>query len=362
MAAIRKRGDYSYEVQVRRRGFPTLTKTFTYRADAEKWARQIEAEQERGAYVHRTPAERVTMNDIFDKYEEDVLPKMRGKSAKPALRLLREEFGKLSLAGLQSAQVAAFRDKRAKAGKAASTIRKEINLLSKIINLASKEWGYPIAINPCSMVSRPSEADSARDRRLLEGEEKLLLAAAKKKGKHHLALVRLAIETGTRLGELLHLEWGDLDLKSKVATIRGIEINGVQQTKNKDKSRLVPLSPAAVAAIGTLQGKGKVKTLEVGRLFPWSNSDSFTKPWRALVAAGRKEYEEAGGKDSAILRDLRFHDLRHEAASRLAQLLEMHHLQKLLGHKTPAMTSRYYQQSKDDVSALAARLVRGAGS
>lgn len=361
MATIRKRGDYSWEAQVRRRGFPTLTKTFTYRADAEKWARQIEAEQERGAYVHRAPAEKITMAELFNRYEEDILPKMRGKSAKPALKLLHEEFGRYSLAGLQSSQVAALRDKRARAGMAASTIRKEICLLSKIINLASKEWGYPIQVNPCAMVTRPSEIGSERERRLLPGEEKLLVDAAKKKSKYHAALVQMAVETGARLGELLHVAWEDVDIESRVLMIRGIEIDGVQQTKNKDKLRMVPLSPAAITAIQSLKGKGKIKTLEVGRVFPWSHSDSFTKPWRAVVTAARKEYEEKGGDDPAMLDDLRFHDLRHEAASRMAQIFEMQHLQKILGHKTPAMTSRYYQQSKNDVSALADRFAKSAG-
>lgn len=245
MATIRKRGEYSYEVQIRKRGFEPVTKTFTYRSDAEKFARRVESEQERGAYLDIAPAERVTMNELFDRYEENVLPSLRGKSAKPALRLLRLEFGKLSLAGIQSARIAAFRDKRAAQGKAASTIKKEISLLSKIITLASKEWGYPIAINPCSMISRPSELGSARERRLFPGEEKYLISAAKSKSKHHAALVRLAIETGARLGELLHLEWADLDVSDKIAVIKGIEIDGVQQTKNKDRSRMVPLSPAA---------------------------------------------------------------------------------------------------------------------
>lgn len=361
MATIRKRGDYRFEAQIRRRGFPPLTKTFTYRDDAERWARQVEAEQDRGAYLHRAPAEKVTMADLFNRYEEDVLPKMRGKSARPALKLLQAEFGRRSLAGLQSSQIAAFRDKRAKAGKAPSTIRKEINLLSKIINLASKEWGYPVAINPCAMVSRPSEAGSARERRLYPGEEKHLIKAAVGKSKHHEALVRLAIETGGRLGELLHLNWEDIDLPHQIATIRGIEIDGVQQTKNRDKSRMVPLSPAAVKVIQGLKGKGKVKTLEVGRLFPWSNSDSFTKQWQSILTAAREIYKKAGGEDPAMFFDLRFHDLRHEAASRMAQIFEMQHLQKILGHKTPAMTSRYYQQSREDVTALAARFGKVAG-
>ena len=56
MATITKRGEYSWRVQVRRRGMPSLYKTFNYREDAEKWARQIEAELDRGLFMDRRDA------------------------------------------------------------------------------------------------------------------------------------------------------------------------------------------------------------------------------------------------------------------------------------------------------------------
>ena len=128
--------------------------------------------------------------------------------------------------------------------------------------------------------------------------------------------VRLAIETGMRMGEILSLEWRYVDMAQRVATL--------PDTKTGD-ARQVPLSTAAIAAISTLP-----RHIKDGRVFwTWSRADSLENAWRRAVKA-------------AGIIDLRFHDLRHEAVSRLFELgLNAMEVASISGHKTLQMLKRY---------------------
>lgn len=203
-----------------------------------------------------------------------------------------------------------------------STIKKEINLLSKIIDLASREWGIPVAINPCSTVQRPSEP-KGRDRRLEGNEEELLLTACRESSLELEVIVIAGIETSARLGELLKLEWKHINLDKQTAQLL--------DTKNGE-NRTIPLSLRTVAALRSLPRHIN------GRVFyRWTASDSFNKTWaRACVRAG--------------IDNLRFHDLRHEACSRMADKFHMHELMKITGHKSAAMLARYYHPRAEDLA------------
>lgn len=138
-------------------------------------------------------------------------------------------------------------------------------------------------------------------------------------------LIRLALETAARLGELLALEWRDIDAGRRVAVLRGV---GGRGTKNGDESRAVPLSSAALVVLQELQAL----PLGIdGRVFYWwAGSDSFNKTWRRACAC-------------AGIEDLRFHDLRHEATSRLFEkgVFEGVEVAAITGHKTLQMLKRY---------------------
>ena len=66
MATIRKRGDLQWEVRVRRKGWPVTCKTFNTKLDAEKWARDVENEMDRGVFISRTEAERTTLSEASE--------------------------------------------------------------------------------------------------------------------------------------------------------------------------------------------------------------------------------------------------------------------------------------------------------
>jgi len=113
MPTIRKKGEGQYHVQIRKRGYPTQTKTFTKEADARRWATIIESEMERGVFVSRTEAEATLIKDVLKRYAEEVLPTKRSEqSDKSRIKTLMGAFGDYRLASLTSTQVAKFRDQR----------------------------------------------------------------------------------------------------------------------------------------------------------------------------------------------------------------------------------------------------------
>lgn len=339
MATIRKRGELQWQAIVKRKGYPLQSKTWNTRKEAEAWARAIESEMDRGVFVSRAEVERTTLNDLIERYRVEVLPSKRGKHFAPSLRVLDGHLGKYSLAALSPKLIAGFRDARTKAGRSASTVKKEINLVSKIIDIAGKEWGIALPSNPCAMVSRPVEKND-RDRRLLPDEERYLLAACER---HTALLVRFALETAARLGELLAVKSADADTAKRVVAIRGIDGRG---TKSGDALRSVPLSPAALSVLDELK---RLPAGIDGRLFYWwKASDSFNKTWVRALARGREQYladcKEAGKKPVAgFLENLRFHDLRHEATSRLFELgiFDIMQIASITGHKSLASLKRY---------------------
>ena len=324
MATVRNRGTLQWEAQVRKKGFPSITRTFTYRDDAERWAKETEVAMERGLFFDRTKAEKTTVSELIERYKCEVMPSLEGKHIKPALNALKPVFGSYALSSVTSEMVSKYRDARLKK-VAESTVKKELNLLSKIIDLAGQEWGIPVAVNPCSTVKRPTEP-KGRERRLENEEEEILLKECRLSSQELEAIAIVAIETGARLGELLKLQWSHLNLEKRTAKLL--------DTKNGE-DRAIPLSSRAVDALSRL------KSLPInisGRVFyRWAAADSFNKVWvRVCTRAG--------------IEDLRFHDLRHEACSRLSDKFHLHELMKITGHKSASMLARYYHPRAEDLA------------
>jgi integrase len=326
VATIRKRNG-QWQVQVRRRGFDPVSKTFTARQDAAGWARQIEAEMDRNAYVPRKAAEAITVKALTDRYLQEVAPQKRSHRAmRYDLLALGRHFRHRTLATLTPADVAGFRDARLASGCAGATVRKQLNVLARVIDTARREWGVHAPTNPARMVSRPTPAPG-RSRRVTAAEELVLLDACRTSRASNLdAIVILAIETAMRLGELLALEWADVRLDRRTVHLR--------TTKNGEP-RTVPLSNRAADVLATLNAEG------AGKVFPnWKDTLSFEHAWhRAVVKSG--------------LPDLHFHDLRHEATTRVFERgLNPMQVAAITGHKTLQMLKRYTHLRAEDLVPL----------
>lgn len=329
MATITQRGPYQWQAKVRVKGQPTVSKTFTVKADAERWARQMQAELERGTYLPRRTAEMTTIEDLAKTFENDYAPlHYRGGAWKYKLSRVRERLGKFTLASLTPREVTRFRDERLAEPDSRyrndpenaprvspSTVKGEIDLLSKMIGYAQKELGITLPNgNPVLGIRKPAEG-KGRERRLTPEERERLLEECSRSGNSWLKpAVELALETAMRQGELLALRWENVDFKRRVALL--------PLTKNGE-ARAVPLTKAAIATLAALPRQIN------GEVFPVSRMTLYKAFSRAAERSGCE--------------DLTFHDLRHEALSTLAELGELNVLElaAISGHKSLQVLKRY---------------------
>jgi len=310
MARFRKRGD-SWTVEIRRNGYKPIARTFDTKAQGEKWAAEVESKMLAGRYVDTREAESLTLAEALERYGREVTPGKKG--AKVELlrigRWCKTLLATKSLAALRGSDLAAWRDKRLAEGQKPNTVRLDLALISHLYTIAAKEWGLPVE-NPCSKIRKPS-AGKGREVRVTPDQEAAIVAELAKINPELVAWATLACETGMRRGELASLrrEW----ITGRVVRI--------PDTKNGEP-RSVPLSSRALAALAFLP------VLEDGRVFALSLG-WVTKAF--AVAADRAGHAE-----------IRLHDWRHEATSRLFERgLNAMEVAAITGHKTLIMLKRY---------------------
>jgi integrase len=382
MAVITQRENGKWQAKIRRQGTPAQSKTFVTKADAEKWARSVERDIDTGSFIPTDDAARLTFAAATERYRREVLPNLRGRmQVETRLTRLLEAFGKYSLSSISGAMVASYRDERLRS-VSPQTVVHELGQIQQIFKRATHEWGIQLPRGlPTLLVSKP-RLPPGRDRRLEAGEEALLLDQASQLTQPWVrAIIILATETAGRQSELLSLTWSQVDLQRRVARLFGKD---GAVTKNGTPFRDVPLSSRAIATLEELPRNLK------GPVFPISQN-ALQLSWERLCKSARKKHlltrlrsmlegdgmsaEEAEREVKALvfkkrvptslttshwaelqlhdkmLTDLHFHDLRHEATSRLADRLQLHELMKVTGHKTSAMVSRYYHPRAEDLAA-----------
>ncbi|EKN3468283.1 site-specific integrase [Yersinia enterocolitica] len=368
MATIRKRGAYQWETQIRKRGFPSQTKTFNTKAEADAWAKMVESEMARGVWLSRSESESTTLYDSLVRYENEIVANKKGAvQDRSIIRIFkRQPLARCYMASIRSADVAKLRDEWLK-DYAPATVLRRLSLLSHLFNISRKEWGMESLINPVDLIRKP-QPDNARTRRIaVEAVSAIDESGNEVKTPRNTAqdeieriitntqspilpsAVCLALETAMRRGEIVGLRWKYVDLKLRVAHL--------PKTKNGD-SRDVPLSSKAVAALEKLkviaEAREESENSTDDRVFK-ARVDAISCAFDRARKRARKLYEQecaASGKkaNSDYLLDLRFHDLRHEATSRLAEIFPMHELTKITGHKDPRMLMRYYHPRAEDLA------------
>jgi integrase len=263
------------------------------------------------------------LSDLISRYKGEVTP--RKKSARSEVYILdaweRSPISKQQADFVTAAELAKLRDERAKAGVLGSTIRNHLNTLSAVYRHAASEWGYQRLENPVARLKRPPPG-KARTRRVSEDEIARVRSATE--SAYLATLIDLAIETGMRLSELVSLRWNNLDLDARTAFL--------PDTKN-GHPRTVPLSSRAAATLRNLS-QGVIHRLD-SALFPIT-TQAVTVAFRRAC----KRVQKASGGSLAV--NLRFHDLRHEAVSRLFERgLNPMEVAAISGHRSMQMLARY---------------------
>jgi len=341
MGTIQKRPNGSHTAKIRIKGFPPLSQTFKTSADASDWIAEQEAsiraritaartlENQKRIAAQCAPQFRV-FADLMRRYLEEVTPQKRS-ATEEAIRLrglLKHSIAACPLQGLTTARVAEWRNERMKQ-VSGSTVNRDINLLTHVVEIARGEWEIGLEANPFRRIRRPRNNPS-RERRLSAAEDRQLLSAcAATKNPYIRPIIVLALETAMRRSEIVGLEWERVHLS----------LLHIQLTKTKTGApRNVALSSRAVATLSALRpdadNTGELKGSVFLGLTP-----------NALKLAFRRAVERAG------IADFHFHDLRHEATSRLFEKgLSVIEVASITGHKDVRMLSRYTHLHVSDLA------------
>ncbi|MFM2667152.1 site-specific integrase [Vibrio mediterranei] len=311
---LKKKSGYSYRVQVMRNG-TRVSRSFNRKKDAEQFHARLMADSDFADLLTCHALAEMTLKDACNEY----LEQHSGKDTSISQRLRwwcsllgTKKTGQITKKNVREA----LRQLKAN-GLANSTLNRYKAALSAVYSYLSNE--YDIKHNPAREVKQFKE-DNKRTRFLSNNEKTRLLFAAKESNWNRLyLLVLMAITTGARRTELLKLRWSDINFQDRRAL--------VEQSKNGDP-RVLPLIDEVIEELQ------KYREVGHGFIFPHSSHQHhyfqhFDKYWQtALQKAGVREF--------------RFHDLRHTAASILANsgvsLLE---IGEVLGHKSIQMTQRY---------------------
>ncbi len=322
MASIRKRRGPQdrtvWQAQVIRLGFKPQYRTFDSKGEAEAWARRVEGEMDAGSWRDRSEGDRTSIATALERYILEIIPhradSVRKGETNRARQLQRGPLARVSLSRLTGKDVADFIRWRERGGAGANTIRHDLNTISHLFTVATTAWGMPYLTNPVpfAKAARP-RIPPGRERRLAGDEEaRLLTASSPEFG----AVIRFALATAMRRGEIAGLRWEQVELKRRCLTL------GASATKTRT-ARTVPLSPAALDVLRTIPRRldGSVFGLSVN----------------AISLAWKRATRKAG------VQGLTFHDLRHEAISRLFEDtdLDVMEIRAISGHKTLQMLARY---------------------
>jgi integrase len=345
MATITKTPTGKWKAVVRRKGWPTTSKTFRVKRDSEDWARSVEDEMSRGVYVSRRAAESTTVKEALDLYLREITPTKRGADAtnrEPGrAKPLKKHLGDYALAAINPKILADYRDARLntvskKTGRplSSSTVRLELALLSNLYTVAIREWGLGLIANPVAAIRKPSPGQG-RNRRLTWSEAKRLLKACDQHSNPMLGwAVRIALYTAMRQGEVLSLTLDQVDLQRRIVRLT--------ETKN-GSARTVPLSQRASRVLREAIAH-PVRPKSVDLIFYGEpGKDKKRRPYRI-----NKVWSDA--LQRATISDLRFHDLRHEAVSRLVERgLSDQEVAAISGHKSMQMLRRYTHLRAEDL-------------
>ena len=315
MASIRKRNG-RYQAQIRRQGYSGVSKTFSTRGAAKRWVKATETDMERGEF---RPKVDMTLGELIKRFERDVAPKHKAsRSTIVRCRNLRRHIGSVPMTKLTPAVLASYRDERLQLVKP-NTLKHELGVLSSVINTAISDWGIPIPSNPVQLVRLP-KYDDRRSRRLERGEEEKLLESADPMFRR---LIIVAIETAMRKGEIFRIRRSHIDYQRQTLFI---------PTTKTDKPRTIALSTGAVEAL-----KEQIRSTGRGNVV-----ERDLDPLVFKIGVGFYRYRLDKIRKATGMLDWRFHDLRHEATSRLFEKgLNMMEVASITGHEDLKMLKRY---------------------
>ncbi len=300
-----------YRDKQRKRHRETTTRGLTF-AKALLAKRMVEIEEDK--FFPDRQKQKLTFVEAADKYWALHLSKKKSApKMKYTLEYLKKQFGNTPLASITTEEIQKFYNERM-AETTSSTANRHLTLLNAIINKMIKLKIYK-GENPCLGMVKEKE-QPVRERYLTKEEIRDVLTYVPERSQN---LIAFAISTGMRQGEIMNLDWKDIDFTSNI-------IN-VDKTKS-GKKRRVPMMASLRNLLMNMnpQRNGKVFTLSVKQV----------------------DYDFKHALEQAKIENFRFHDLRHTFASHfMMNGGNLYTLKEILGHSDIRMTQRYAQLSPD---------------
>jgi len=352
MATIEKRvlsGKTTYRVKIRLKGCPSVSGSFERLSDAKKWAQDIETQVREGRYFKTIYAKKYTLADAIDRYIENVLPSKPklAKDQKQQLTRWKEELGHYTLANTTPALIAEVRDKLAnetftgnnwktEKPRSVGTVNRYLAALSHLFTTAVKEWGW-MDENPVFKIKKLKEPKGRvvflNDSQL----EKLVAACQESDNEMLFLIVTICLANGPRKMEVTTIKTKEqIDFNQGTVTIFNTKNGQIKVLhlasfvldllkKHCDKyQKIYPSSPFTFPSVKN----------------PDEKPIDFRRAWRTALKR-------------AEIKNFRFHDLRHCAASYLAMngATEIE-IAEILGHQDTRMARRYAHLSKSHTSKV----------
>lgn len=248
------------------------------------------------------------------------------RKGKSALKPLKAHFGNKRLRSITYADLRNYRLGRLRAKSkrddksplAIATVNRELSLLRRMLSIARQQrWIIESPFKFGEALITPAD-EQHRERVLTRDEETRLLAECEGPREHLRGIILCALDTGMRRGEILLLRWSDVDLKAGLLGVEAMHTKTLRQ-------RHLALSGRLAAELNRLHAQAKPQPTD--RVF--GLADNFKRSFKTACK-------------NAGITDLRFHDLRHTFATRLAEAgMSSDLIARLLGHSQQRTTYRY---------------------
>jgi integrase len=299
---------------------------------AQRTYDKVKGEVAERKWLDKLPGEDRTFAEMMEKYMAEHSARNKAPRSHVRDKSLRDHlvghFGNLTLAGITSNQISEYKTKRRGEGASPRTLNYELALMRHAFNLAIKEWEW-VKENPVAKVSK-EKVNNLIERWLTVEEERKLLNASPKWLQE---IILFAVNTGLRLSEILDLKWPRVDLSRKTITI-------LEEQKNQGRDTL----PLSGGALTVLKERARMRRGETELVFFSRNATRMGT--RNLERAFYSALKKSG------IEPLRFHDLRHTFATRLAQAgVDLYTIQKLGRWKSISMVTRYAHHYPESLRA-----------
>jgi integrase len=341
----------NWRVQVRRKG-RYVSETFRRRKDAEEWALDNERRIDRGEAPRRAGyTDPSTFGHLVDLHLSDMqeVGKCPRRSKAFSLEALQKKLGKVRIADLCRERLVTFGRDRARGGAGPVTIGADLGYVRMIIAHAAAVHGISVSVEPADLARialkrlgligkaksrdrRPTHDELDRIIGHLEGNPRQTIPVAR--------IARFAIATAMRQDEICRIRWQDVDAATRTVIVRDRKD---PRDKSGNHQKVPLLNVAGIDAWQLLREQAK-KSPNGDRVFPYNG--------RSVGTAFRRACRELG------IDDLRFHDLRHEAASRLFEAgFAIEQVALVTGHRDWKMLKRYTHLRPEDLHRIVPRVV-----